>query len=199
MSQIEYIITEFGLGRVNAKLYKPGATVQQQQADEFTLSDTPDIVERMDPNQPEIVSWLGTPVFDRLTLTDPVSELSIDVDTVLFEVTQKRDIVVTKVQGLSDTVKEHISNGDFQVTIHGVLLNINATKYPFDQMNTLIRLCSVNNELDCVSDFLSIFNIYHLVVVKADFKQSPGKQNFQRFQLECLSDNPVELKVEEQG
>ncbi len=199
MSSFEYIIEAHGMVLVNRKLYAPNGSYPQKGNDEFKVGSTPDVVARLDPNQPEIISALGTPVFDRLTLKDPESGLSIDIDTVLFEVTQKRNVVATPVQGLDNSFKELISNGDYEILIKGVLVDINPQRFPFDDMNTLIRLCSTGGELDCTSDFLSIFNIYHLVPTYPKFQQRLGAQNFQPFEITCLSDNPIELKLDEQG
>jgi len=198
MSNAQFIISGFGMVSLNPKIYKPIGKYPNTSTGEYTPQTTND-AERLDNTLPQQYSWLGTPVFTNLEIKDPGTGLSIVIDQILMDVNMTKNIVKSKVQGLSGTVKEFISNGDFSITMRGALHHINQKEYPVNDMNTLVRLLYINNELDVVSDFLGLFRVFHVVVTGFRFPQKAGSQNMQLFEIKCLSDEPIQLKIDEQS
>lgn len=143
--------------------------------------------------QPDTKSMLGTLVWSDMIIRDPNSNLELYLDTVLFEVNQSKNIVTTSVQGRNGTVKEYISDGDYVISVRGALVNSLGQAYPLDAMKDLIALTDLQTELNIVSPFLQIFNIYSVVITSKSFPQREGFENSQLFTLECLSDEPIEL------
>jgi hypothetical protein len=88
----------------------------------------------------DLHSYLGTPVFSNLEFipgeyTDkngakiPYGEIlkngrntTFRVDTVLIDVSQEKQIIKTNIQGVSGSVKEYISKGDYQIKVRGALV-----------------------------------------------------------------------------
>ena len=141
------------------------------------------------------VSMLGTPVFNDVTLTaESDSTLSIKLSTALMVIDQKKIIGRTHVTGRNGTVKEFYSMDDYEISIMGSIADENATRYPEDQVKTLIKLAELNESLKISSPFTDMFNVFSAVIHTYKFDQKPGYQNIQFFDLKLYSDTPVELE-----
>lgn len=141
----------------------------------------------------ERLSVLGTPVFTDLWLKENDSDAGLRIDTVLMDISQQRNIVTTAIQGRNGTVKEYISDGDYQITVRGILVEAGPYDYPAEQVRELLRLCRVQAAVQAVSPFLQLFQIYDVVITDYRLPQLEGYQNLQPFELTCISDTPIEL------
>lgn len=137
-------------------------------------------------------SYLGTPVFSDISIPrDGRPDLLLE--TVLIEVSMRKNIVTTMVQGRPGTVKEYISDGDYDVRIRGVLVEPGSSQFPVQQVRDLHEVLRRSEAIAVVADYLRFFDIYNLVVTSYAFGQAEGYQNVQQFELTCISDNPEEL------
>jgi hypothetical protein len=143
-------------------------------------------------------SHLGTPVVSDLKLEVYDSflspRLSIGIDTVILEVTQTKNIVTTPVVGRPGTIKEYISDGDYQIKIRGVL--VDQTGFPEAQVKTLVKILKEPKMVKPISDYLRLFDIENLVVMGYSFFQKEGLKNAQFFEIDCLSDLPENLIID---
>lgn len=197
MSRVEIILNEFSIPTKPAFLASTGSYPSRSE-DDYNPQTSPGEATRLDESLPALYSWLGTPIFADVVLMGPDSGITLALETVLIEVKNKRNIIKTPVQGLTGTFKEFINNGDYSITIRGGLFNINPFKYPKEAMTNLVKLCNAEKELHVQSDFLNLFDVYDLVIEDSRFIQRAGNQSNQLFELKCVSDKPVELKMEEQ-
>lgn len=150
-------------------------------------------------------SALGTPVISNLSIkpgsyTDIYGNIiyypdvfsnsiskNFEIDTVLFNINQSRNIVKTPIQGLDGTVKEYISDGDYIINIKGIIQGANGI-YPFDDVNNFISICQAKCALNIVSDYLMSLGISNIVIESYSLPQDMGSQSQQVFELNCLSD-----------
>jgi hypothetical protein len=150
-------------------------------------------------------SALGTPVVSNLSIkagnyTDIYGSViyypdvfannnnqNFDVDTVLFNINQSRNIIKTPIQGLDGTVKEYISDGDYIINIKGVIQGANGV-YPTQDVENLISICQAKCALTIFSDYLQILGITNIVIENYSLPQEMGSQSQQVFELNCLSD-----------
>lgn len=189
----KYVIAGFGLNG-KSKVFSgqigesPGPNLPDYPQQETT------VVNQMNSagDDTQLVSYLGTPVFADLILKTGDADEGLQLLTVLIEVSQSKNIVTTAVQGLSGTVKEYISDGDYQLNIKGALVN-QFSEYPLDDAQKLVELFQFQNALQCVSPFLQLFGIYNLVVTDYRLPQQEGFQNVQLFECNAISDKPIEL------
>lgn len=137
-------------------------------------------------------SFLGTPVFSDVAIPRD-GQPDLLLETVLIEVSMRKNIITTTVQGRPGTVKEYISDGDYEVRIRGVLVTPGTNAYPSEQVRDLHAILRRSDAIAVVADYLRFFDIYNLVVISYTFPQSEGFQNVQAFELTCISDNPEEL------
>ena len=146
---------------------------------------------------------LGTSVFSNLTIagrhyTDIEGYRrnfpDIVLETVLFNVAQQKNIVITPVQGRNTTVKEFISNGDYAITIKGLITGANGV-FPMAAMQDFIQMQNAPIAIDVSSWFLQLFDIYNIVITYCDFIEVEGMYSTQQFEIQAYSDQPIELYI----
>jgi len=199
-SSFQLLANTFGLAAVKPKVYAAGVGKPlETNAGDYPESEVT-ITTRLNTGglDQEVTSYLGTPVFADLILKADEQDEGINIQTVMFEVEQQRNIVTTAVQGRNGTIKEYISDGDYSVQIRGLLVDADPYTYPADQVQTLRDLLVLPQSLVVVSGFLQLFQIYNLVVTGWRMFQIEGFQNIQAFELQCISDVPVELIEEDE-
>jgi len=171
--------------------------------------------EEQDENDPDITSYLGTPVFANLIFipggyndnkgkpvrygdifTNNKAQNTFAINTVLIDVSQQKQIIKTNIQGVSGTVKEYISKGDYQITVRGALVSESSVKYPEIEVQQLREYLEAEVAIAVASRFLGdIFSIDTIVIESFNFPQQEGFQNTQLFEFSAVSDNPIELTV----
>ena len=143
-------------------------------------------------------SFLGTQVFSNLYCSAQGNE--VNIDTALFSISMTKNIIVTPIQGRNGTVKEYISDGDYNISIRGV---ISSTYKSFPDHNTmskstlddLLGLCTVQAPIKCKSWFLNNLGIHNFVIQDYKIEQKEGEYSIIPFELNCLSDIPFEVNI----
>ncbi len=138
----------------------------------------------------------GLPVFMPLTL-EAYEEGQEDLllDSAIVEISRQKNVVVTVVQGRDTSVKEFVNNGDFQLRISGMLAS-NGPDYPTEQLTRLNGFLSHKGTLKVVNEKLNKLGIYEIVVTDYAFPAVPF-QNIQPYTITAISDEPVELILDE--
>lgn len=146
---------------------------------------------------------LGTPIYSNLSLKagnytlkgKNVNYEGIDLDSVVITINQSKNIVTTAVSGRAGTVKEYISKGDFVINVKGYLTNIDNDSYPALDVRILNEILNAPISLEFTSEFLDRFGSFDLTVTDYSFPQEAGFRNRQAFDINFLSDNPIELQL----
>lgn len=146
----------------------------------------------------------GLPVFDIVTLEGltytnfegiEVTVPKFEMDIAIIDVTNDRNIVTTAVSGRNGTVKEYMSDGDYQIKITGNLINPLANIPPDEMVRKLHAFCKAQKEISVTSSILYYLDITAMVITKYSFKMVPGYRNVIDFELTCLSDLDPDLKA----
>jgi hypothetical protein len=116
------------------------------------------------------------------------------VETAIGSVTQSRNIVKTPIQGRNGTVKEYVSDGDFEISIVGKIVDT-GNKYPDDQLNDIVNILKVQNEIVIINNFIKQFGIDNVVIESYSFSQVEGSNNQYEMNISLVSDDPIELKL----
>lgn len=160
-------------------------------------------------------SYLGTPVFSNLEI--PAGQYETDegvlidfegirLDTVLFDITLEKNIVRTPINGRNGTVKQFISDGDYQIGVVG-LINGGSTQtesgdfhsfmtlnVPEEEVRKLNAILKVPQEIEVISEFLDFFDISTVVIQGGTIAQKEGFRDSLYINMGFLSDTPIELK-----
>lgn len=133
---------------------------------------------------------LNTNKFEKVT----VAGAEIVLDTVLVEISSSKNIVETAINGMHGTVKEFITNGDYQITFSGAIVS-KGKGYPGEEVKTLNTILKAPVAIEVESELLALFSIYNIVVKSDSFPSKEGYSNTQLFSFNALSDEPLELKL----
>ncbi len=145
-----------------------------------------------------------------------LTSLAIETDNkrfvfneVVMSVQQERNIVTTPLQGRDGTIKEFISNGDYNITIDAGVMSGNSNNeiidnedgffkpqnyYPEAELKRLGCILTEQKTLNVQSDFLEVFGIKSAVVKSFNLTQETHS-NRQSIQITMLSDLPYEIKA----
>ncbi len=182
MSRSVFIVTGAGLQAVKTQLFDVG---------EFTGDEA------------SKTSLMGTNVWSNLVFPagtyetlegDEIEFNEITFDAVLLSISQSKNVVTTQVQGRNGSVKEYISDGDFQISISGAMTGESSDVYPESEVVDLVEILKAPVSLKVESEFLNFFDIDEIVVTGYSFPQKIGSRNTQPFQITALSDEALELK-----
>ena len=153
---------------------------------------------------PVATSEMGTPVFSNIGFLDGsftnlegerVEYEYLEINTVLFTVNQSKNIIKTPIQGRNGTVKEYISDGDFDISIRGLIVSSNPNRYPKEDVNKLMKILTVQDSLEITSPFLLRLGITNIVIESYSLPESEGFQNIQAFEINAVSDEPIEIST----
>lgn len=174
-----------GMGTAGGSDYKPEAGA------ELKLTDT----DRKDPEY-----WLG-----RSALTDVVVKIpemgTLVLNDVTVNVSLQKEIVKTQLVGHKGTIKEYISDGDYQLTMSvGVVAMTDSgellDQYPEQAMATLRKVLERPEALEVSSAFLDVFEVNRIVVTGFSAKQMTYA-NRQLVEITALSDDDYVIKSTE--
>ena len=95
----------------------------------------------------------------------------------------------------SGTVKEFISDNDYEITIVGAIEHSDADiartsqdARPDTEIQNFIRLCRATSEISVSSRYLTLFGITKIVIEGYELGQKSGQRGLQFFSLTCISD-----------
>src|SRR5436190_19944369 len=199
VSRYRFVLSAFGLEAVRGITYIPGkpfgakgndssSTYSVQHTDKgepnmHTGFSTGPLLKPVKTGQ-QPISPLGTPVWSDVILYQQKKSETDGVQLIwcLVNVQQTKNIVKTAIQGRDGTVKEYISQADYQVTLRGAISRSFQSTYPLEEMRHFLQLLKDNRALKVTNPFLLMFEIYDLVVEDFSMGQEEGKQNMQRFE-----------------
>lgn len=158
----------------------------------------------IDRDKPLYKGELGTDVYSNLDISGvtytsntgaQTTIQGITLDTVLFNVSQSKNVLKTNIQGSDGgTVKEYIGQGDYNVDIALIVTGANGV-YPFDTVAQLKRLLDAPVALKVNSYYLNNLGIYNIVIENYNFPQEPGGYSQQPVNIQAVSDLPVVLQI----
>ena len=112
---------------------------------------------------------------------------------------QQMNVVRTAITGRRGTVKEYIGQDDYAVTIRAILATDpkadNRFAYPLPEVKALRALVELGVALPVSGFLLDTYGIKSLVVTNVRYESLPGFVNLQAYEIECLSDEPIELAL----
>jgi hypothetical protein len=143
---------------------------------------------------------LGLPVFAQVNFLAPAGWVQLHLNDPIVEISRAKKIVTTDIQGRDGSVKEFISSGDYAVTIKGILASdpthgTEARRYPTAQVQALKELLDLPQALPVTGRLFKLFGIHNLVIIDHAWPALPGYTNLQAYELRCLSDEPIELNL----
>jgi len=143
------------------------------------------------------MDFLGRPVFSDVTLK--VGEKKLLFIDAIVTVEKTYTITKTAMQGRKGTVKEYIGSEDYKITLFGNLIGDGMYKYPHIDLQNLVAIMEAQQQIEVISEFLSIYGIHYLVPDKMITNQVSGVQNRQYVELHFESDEDIQLIIDQEN
>lgn len=167
--------------------------------------------------------WFGTPVIDELIISHPdyLDENGnrrlaggIVMQNIILTVTQAKVIERTRIPGHKGTIKQFISDDDFEIQAVGKVIappegfynpysteaglispkgEFRQGERPTDELIQLINVLKAQVEVDVVSPFLNLFDIDKCVIGPYSFPQEEGKLDNQLLKFTMWSDEDFDV------
>lgn len=142
--------------------------------------------------QGEGTGLLGLPIFQRIYFDDKGDLL--ELTDALVDVSLHRIIIKTQINGMDGTIKEFISNSDYDVTIRGFLIGSNPYKAPEKEIRKFRKyFTDKKKQLSVTGKIFDLLGIDKLVVEEWSLPQLPTYINIRPFELKCVSDLGYEV------
>lgn len=144
-------------------------------------------------------SVLGTPIFmpARIKGVNQDDSEWYQLPNDVITISGQKNVVLTQVagQGRNGTVKELISQDDYQIRIQGIAVSSDADEYPEDDVRKLRQLYELNTELEIECELTKLFGIRNIVITGARWPGIQGTQEAQAYEFNCISDEDFEFEL----
>ena len=117
----------------------------------------------------------------------------LTIPDVTINISKQKEIVKTAIVGRAGTIKEYITDGDYQLSISIGIVSVDENnqiidQYPESAISTLREVLEENQSLEASSTFLDVFGINKIVVTGFSAKQMTYA-NRQVVEVSALSDD----------
>ena len=120
---------------------------------------------------------------------------SLRIDAVTVNLNRTKQINKENVLGRDATIKEHISGGDFSISIEGLIASDDGVEYPKEKLFLLKQFLNAPYSLRVTHAILNRFGIYELVIDSYSIPSISGTRNIQKFTISATSEETVELII----
>lgn len=136
--------------------------------------------------------WLGRYVLTDLQINVP-GEGILTINDIVINVALQKEIVKTALVGRKGTIKEYITDGDYQLSMTVGIVSVDGNneiidQYPEKAVSQLREIMERPGALEVSSAFLDMFGISHIVVTGFSVKQQTHS-NRQVIEISALSDD----------
>lgn len=120
------------------------------------------------------------------------SYTTLELDCAIATVDYNNQVVLTKIQGLAQTIKEFISGGDNDITITGIYNSVVGVA-PMDFINNLNAIFNAPVPIPVTHYYLNELGIYYIVIMQGtQMGQEQGRYATQTFTIRAISDTPMD-------
>lgn len=136
--------------------------------------------------------WLGRTAMTDLVVKVP-GEGELLINDVVMNVSLQKEIVKTSIIGRKGSIKEYITDGDYQISMSVGIVAVNERgeiidQYPERAVTQLREILERPEALEVNSGFLDLFNINKIVVTNMSVKQMTHS-NRQVIEITAISDD----------
>jgi hypothetical protein len=138
----------------------------------------------------------GLPIYLPLVL-EPLKPNGNELvlESAIVEINRTKNIVSTVVQGRDTSVKEFINNGDFNITVSGLICNKGAG-YPKQKVKQLEGYLSAKTSIKITHELMNLLGVGEIVITDYSLPYTPF-MNMQAYSFNAMSDDPIELTISE--
>ncbi len=189
---------------------EPGKTAEQ------TFNDPYKAEGEVVPDDQKSLWFSGVRVIDSLTMSYPsfTTDLGVNypasqilIQNIMMDISQKKNVVRTRIAGSDGQVKQYISLDDYDVSFRGKIIGYDGGdglgggfvggERPKDAISAFIEFMEAPTVVEIGNEFLELAKITRGVI--GDFKliQEVGKIDNQAFTFKLWSDKPFKIIIQD--
>lgn len=138
----------------------------------------------------------GMPLFQPLTLIGEDGQEDFILESAIIDLSRTKNIVTTVVQGRDTSVDEWINNGDWMMSVKGIIC-ANEARYPLNEVLQYEAFMELNRSIKIKHELLNALGIYELVVQSQKYPKSPSV-NLQTYSFTAKATKPLPLIIKDQ-
>lgn len=140
---------------------------------------------------------IGMPLFMPLTIknTDDENDFML-LESAVVELSRTKNIVSTIIQGRDGSVDEFINNGDWNITVTGMLC-LDGPAYPLNLVTKLEHFLGMKKPLKIEHESLNALSIYEIVVLSENPIIKSAHINVQPYSFTAKSSKPLPLIIQD--
>lgn len=141
------------------------------------------------------IGQLGCPLFQPMTIK-AVEGQSDDLflDSAVTSLSRTKNIVTTVIQGKDSSVKEFINNGDWSISVSGIICRL-GWEYPMDDVIQFNAFMEAKQTISITHEVLNALGIFDAVVTDYTL-DSTQHINCQAYSFQLISDIPLPLNID---
>ena len=116
----------------------------------------------------------------------------------IIKISERKNILLTKVQSRDLTRKEYISGGDYNITISGKIVSPYQDVYPTKEVMDLIKILKHKDVITCQSPYLDMFEISTILILSYDLPQAIGFSNVQNYTINAVFERNTKQVMQEE-
>jgi hypothetical protein len=175
---------------------QPEYDIALQEATKIAIGyDNVQIYTRKDYGQSSNLS--GMPLFQPLNLIGEDGQEDLLLESAVLEGSRTKNIVSTTIQGRDTSVDEFINNGDYQVSVQGILC-ANEPRYPLDLVLKFQKFMDLNRSIKIEHELLNALGVYELIITSHKYAPTTSI-NLQTYSFTAKSTVPLPLIIQDQN
>lgn len=140
-------------------------------------------------------TFFGLPIYMPLVLESVDGIEDYLFDSAFVEISRQKNIVITNVQGRDTSVKEFINNGDFTISVSGIIAQ-KTIGYPKDLVSQFNEFMSFKGSIPVVHEVLNMLGVNEIVITDYSLP-ADNLANAQQYSFNAISEVPALLRLEE--
>ena len=163
------------------------ATIEISGFENIELFDDENLEGYSDKNHFEGLSIFMPLLFEKIEGTND----DLYLESAIISFNRQKNIQKTITQGRDTSVKEFINNGDYSISISGLICN-KGVGYPKQNVSELKLFLNAKLMIPIVHEVLNMFGIYNIVITDYSIPPSPFT-NGQPYTINAINEEPAEL------
>lgn len=137
----------------------------------------------------------GMPLFQPLTFVGQGDLESLLLESAVLELSRTKNIISTVIQGRDTTVDEWINNGDWQMSVSGIIC-ANEARYPLESVLEFEKFMDLNKSIKVEHEIMNALGIYEIVILSEKLSRTPSI-NLQTYSFTAKATKPLPLIIED--
>ncbi|MBN9293737.1 MAG: hypothetical protein J0G96_07150 [Flavobacteriia bacterium] len=136
----------------------------------------------------------GMPLWQPLLFKGKPGQRDMLLESAVVELTRTKNIVSTIVQGRDTSVDEFINNGEWQITVSGIL-STNEPRYPLEEVIEYEGWMNQSSPIEIEHELMNKLGIYEIVVLSETLTKTPH-WNLQAYSFNAKETKPLPLIID---